>query len=52
MYGNNFWWNNFFASGDPMYYLMLKQKELEVKPEEKTEAEKEQDLIRDSQMRD
>lgn len=52
MYGNNFWWNNFFASGDPLYYLMLKQKELEEETEEKTEAEKERILIEDLQRWD
>ncbi|MBR4953993.1 MAG: hypothetical protein IKV47_05905 [Oscillospiraceae bacterium] len=49
MYGNDFWWNNFFVSGDPMYYLMLKQKGIEKKWEDKTEAEKEQSLIEDLQ---
>ena len=36
-----FMWNNFFASGDPMYYLMLKQKRVEEESKEKTDAEKE-----------
>lgn len=37
----NFMWNNFFASGDPMYYLMLKQKRIEEETGKKTDAEKE-----------
>ena len=49
----SFYWNNFFISGDPMYYLMLRQKALEEKKtEEKTEAEKEQILIENLQSWD